>query len=212
VVTLGAKADPETDDIRVDGRRLKGAPERRHLLMYKPVGVISTRADPQRRTTVIDLLAKAGIKGYFFPVGRLDYDSEGLIILTNDGAFGERIAHPRYQLERTYEARVLGVPDERDLERLQRGVTIDGRRTGPAKVVLRRTHEEREGSQATLEFVLREGRNRQVRRMCEAIGHPVAHLRRTRIGSITAKGLKPGQIRDLTPTEIRSLTTVPLPT
>src|SRR5262245_9027423 len=145
VTELGTKADPERDDIRVDGRRLKGAPERRHLLMYKPAGVISTRADPERRTTVIDLLVRAGVKGYFYPVGRLDYDSEGLIILTNDGAFGERIAHPRYQLERTYEARVLGVPDERDIERLSRGIVIEGRRTGPAKVKLRGVEDTKDG-------------------------------------------------------------------
>lgn len=206
VTELGTKADPDVDQIRVDGRRLKSAPERRYLLMYKPRGVVSTRADPQRRTTVIDLLVKAGIKGYFYPVGRLDYESEGLLILTNDGAFAERVSHPRYELERTYEAVVLGVPDPHDLDRLERGVLIEGRRTGPAKVKLRRTMPAGKGT-ALLEFVLREGRNRQVRNMCDAIGHPVEHLRRTRIGTITDRGLRAGQIRDLTPAEIKALTT-----
>src|SRR5439155_8438124 len=117
------KADPAHDEIRVDGRRLsKTSPDRRYLLLYKPRGVVSTRSDPQRRTTVIDLLARAGVRGYFYPVGRLDYESEGLIVLTNDGAFAERLMHPRYELERTYEAAVLGVPDAHDLERLQRGI------------------------------------------------------------------------------------------
>ena len=126
VSTLGSKADPGDDMIKVDGRRLKFDADRRYLLMYKPRGVVSTRIDPQQRTTVIDLVARAGIRGYFYPVGRLDYDSEGLIILTNDGDFAERVAHPRYELDRTYEALVEGIPDERDLERLRRG--IDHRR------------------------------------------------------------------------------------
>ena len=196
VTELGSKADPDRDQIRVDGRRLKAQTERRYLLLDKPAGVVSTRADPQRRTTVIDLLARAGIHGYFYPVGRLDHDSEGLIILTNDGDFAERVAHPRYELERTYEARVLGVPDAHDLERLARGIVIDGKRTARAKVALHG---------ARLHIVLTEGRNRQVRRMCEAIGHPVVSLRRTRIGSITDRGMKPGQIRDLSAAEVASL-------
>ena len=205
VSTLGSKADPSRDDIRVDGRRLKIAPQRRYLLMYKPTGVVSTRVDPQRRLTVIDLLADAGIRGYFYPVGRLDYDSEGLIVLTNDGAFAERMSHPRYEVERTYEARVLGVPDAHDLNRLARGLTIDGQRTGPAKIRLLGVKKTADQQRATLEFVLREGRNRQVRRMCEAIGHPVETLKRTRLGPLTTKGLKPGQVRDLTDDEIGRL-------
>src|SRR5215510_15481956 len=116
VTELGTKADPDRDDVRVDGRRLGKTPERRYLLMNKPRGVVSTRTDPQRRTTVIDLLARAGIGGYFYPVGRLDADSEGLMLLTNDGDFAERVTHPRYELTRTYEAEVAGVPDAHDLE------------------------------------------------------------------------------------------------
>ena len=166
---------------------------------------MSTRSDPQRRKTVVDLVAAAGVKGYFYPVGRLDYDSEGLILLTNDGEFADRVTHPRYELDRTYEALVLGVPDERDLDRLRRGVTIDGQRTLPAEVQVLRVIESRDGSQAVLELTLREGRNRQVRYMCDAIGHPVDRLRRTRIGTISDRGLRPGQIRDLTPTEIALL-------
>jgi pseudouridine synthase len=205
VTALGTRADPARDDIRLDGRRVRTAPTRRYLLLYKPRGVVSTRSDPQRRTTVIDLLARAGIDGYFFPVGRLDYDSEGLLLLTNDGSFAEHVTHPRYQLERTYEAQVEGVPDERDLERLRKGVEIDGRRTAPARVKRVRVVPVRGGEQTVLEIVIHEGRNRQVRRMCDAIAHPVARLRRTRIGPVTGRGLKPGDLRDLTPAEIRAL-------
>jgi pseudouridine synthase len=206
VAKLGAKADPVSDEIKVDGRRVKPPATRRYLLLYKPRGVVSTRTDPQRRTTVVDLAARAGISGYLYPVGRLDYESEGLIILTNDGEFAERVLHPRYELERTYEAEVEGVPDERDLDRLRRGVEIDGRRTQPARVKLLGVGRTRNGERARLELVLREGRNRQVRYMCDAIAHPVARLRRTRIGRISAQGLRPGDLRDLTEGEIRGLT------
>jgi pseudouridine synthase len=203
---LGTKADPERDEIKVDGRRLGRAPERRYLLMNKPRGVVSTRTDPQRRTTVIDLLSRAKIKGYFYPVGRLDADSEGVILLTNDGEFAERVTHPRYEMERTYEAQVEGVPDPRDLERLRKGIIIEGRRTAAAQVRLVRVVPGKENSQAVVELTIREGRNRQIRRMCDAIAHPVARLRRTRIGTISGGGLRPGQIRDLTPAEILALT------
>ncbi len=205
VTELGTKADPDTDEIKVDGRRLKAAPSKRHLLMYKPVGVMSTRSDPQRRRTVIDLLSQAGITGYFYPVGRLDYDSEGLIILTNDGSFAERVTHPRYELERTYEAVVEGVPDERDLDRLRRGVPVDGERTQKARISLKRTMAGRKGEQSVLEVVIYEGRNRQVRKMCDAIAHPVARLRRVRIGTISDSRLRPGDFRDLTAPEVRAL-------
>lgn len=205
VTALGAKADPDTDDVRVDGRRLKVAGPRRYLLMNKPRGVLSTRSDPQQRRTVIDLLAAAGVSGYFYPVGRLDYDSEGLILLTNDGAFAEKVTHPRYELERTYEALVAGVPDERSLERLRRGVVIEGKRTLPAAVRLVRTIDGRRSPQALLEITLREGRNRQVRHMCDAIAHPVDRLRRIRIGGLTDRNLRPGAIRDLTPAEVKAL-------
>lgn len=207
VTELGTKADLERDDVKVDGRRLKAPPVRRYLLMFKPRGVVSTRSDPQRRTTVVDLVARGGVGGYYYPVGRLDSDSEGLILLTNDGEFAERVTHPRYELERTYEAQVAGVPDDRDLDRLRRGIEIDGRRTLPARVRLLRVLESGSGSRGVIEITIREGRNRQVRHMCDAIGHPVDRLRRTRIGTITDKSLRPGEFRDLTPAEIRALTT-----
>ncbi|HYN06884.1 MAG TPA: pseudouridine synthase [Vicinamibacterales bacterium] len=206
VAELGTKADPDRDDIKVDGRRLKAAPVRRYLLLNKPRNIVSTRSDPQGRPTVVDLVARAGIGGYFYPVGRLDFDSEGLLILTNDGEFAERVTHPRYQLDRTYEALVEGTPDERDLERLRRGIVIDGRRTLPAKVRRLRAVQSRAGERTLLEIIIREGRHRQVRRMCDAIAHPVGRLRRTRIGTITSRGLGPGELRELTAAELRALT------
>jgi 23S rRNA pseudouridine2605 synthase len=207
VTELGTKADASKDEIKVDGRRLpKTTPDHRYLLLYKPRQVISTRADPQRRTTVIDLLSAAGVKGYFYPVGRLDYESEGLMLLTNDGEFAERVMHPRYELERAYEARVLGVPDTADLQRLERGIVLDGRRTLPTTVTVRGSKRAGEDHETTIEIVLREGRNRQVRSMFEAVGHPVSRLKRVRIGALTDRGLMPGQIRDLTPDEVSGLT------
>jgi 23S rRNA pseudouridine2605 synthase len=201
---LGTRADPVTDDIRVDGRRLP-KPERRHLLMYKPRGYVSTRSDPEGRPTVIELLERAKIRGYFYPAGRLDYDSDGLLILTNDGTFAERLMHPRYQLERAYEARVRGVPDSKALDRLRKGVPLDGQRTQPAGVSVLRVMEGKSTPQAVVEVVLKEGRNRQVRRMFEAVGHPVLRLTRVRIGTIRTGDLRPGDIRELTPREVASL-------
>jgi pseudouridine synthase len=201
---LGTRADPSTDDIRVDGRRLP-RPERRYLLMYKPRGYVSTRSDPEHRPTVIELLERARIRGYFYPVGRLDYDSDGLLILTNDGSFAERLMHPRYGLERTYEARVRGVPDAKTLDRLRKGIPLDGERTQPADVNIVHVKEGQSTPQAVVEVVLREGRNRQVRRMFEAVGHPVLRLTRVRIGKIGIGILKPGEIRELAPREVASL-------
>lgn len=201
---LGTRADPAEDDIRVDGRRLP-RPERRYLLMYKPRGYVSTRSDPEKRPTVIELLERARIRGYYYPVGRLDYESDGLIILTNDGAFAERLMHPRYGLERAYEARVRGIPDRKALDRLRTGVPLDGERTQPAGVTILKVLEGKSTPQAVVEVVLKEGRNRQVRRMLEAVGHPVLRLTRVRIGAIGIGILKPGDIRDLAPREIEML-------
>jgi 23S rRNA pseudouridine2605 synthase len=206
VTALGTKVTPDRDEVRVDGRKLAAAPTRRYLLLNKPLGVVSTRRDPQGRPTVTDLLVKAGIRGYFFPVGRLDYDTEGLLLLTNDGALAERLSHPRYGLPRTYEVRVEGSPDERDLMRLQRGMLLDGRYTKQARVRRLREVRGKRGTQTDLEITIHEGRNRQVRRMCDAMAHPVVRLRRTRFGPIVDTTLDSGQVRDLRPVELRALT------
>jgi 23S rRNA pseudouridine2605 synthase len=192
---LGSKADAARDDIRVDGRRIKTSERRLYLLLNKPRGYVTTRSDPERRPTVIDLLK--GVREYVYPVGRLDYDSEGLLILTNDGDLASRLTHPSHEVPRVYEAQLLGTPDEHDLERLRRGLVIDGRRTGPADVRVLKA--------GLLLITIREGRNRQVRKMCEAIGHPVDRLRRIAIGPLKDSRLKAGQWRELTAEEVRKL-------
>jgi pseudouridine synthase len=195
---MGVKADPAADDIRVDGRRVKSAERHRYILLNKPAGYVTTRSDPQRRRTVIDLLG--GVREYVYPVGRLDYDTEGLLLLTNDGELAARLTHPRHGIERTYEARVAGIPDDDALERLRRGISLDGRRTLPADVRMLGGSRD-----AVVLMTIREGRNRQVRRMLEAVGHPVQKLKRTRIGPLADRRLKAGEWRDLSDAEIRTL-------
>lgn len=202
VTELGSKAGPG-DDVRVDGRRVKGAERLRYLLLYKPRGVVTTRSDPGRRKTVIDLLASVG--EYVYPVGRLDYDSEGLLLLTNDGDLAASLTHPRHGIEREYHAWVVGHPDAQALDRLRRGIPLDGHRTRPAHVTSLDAGRGRRIGHTLLAFVLQEGRNRQVRRMCEAVGHPVDTLTRVRIGPIHDPRLKAGQYRDLRAEEIKKL-------
>ncbi len=192
---LGTKADAGRDDIRVDGRRVKVVQQHLYLLVNKPRGYVSTRSDPEHRPTVLDLLQ--GIREYVYPVGRLDYDSEGLIILTNDGDLAAKLTHPRHGVARVYEATVLGEPDDHDIDRLQRGVVIDGQKTGPAEV--------KAIGPGHLRVIVREGRNRQVRKMCDAIGHPVTKLTRVAIGPIQDPKLKRGQWREMTDAEVRKL-------
>lgn len=201
---LGTKADPAQDDIRVDGRRIARPSRYRYLLLNKPRGYVTTRADPQRRPTVVDLLA--GVREYVYPVGRLDFDSEGLLLLTNDGDLAARLTHPSHGVARVYEAHVAGTPDAHDLDRLARGVTIDGRRTAPAEVrLVTDRHQHHAARTARVMVTLREGRNRQVRKMFDAIGHPVDHLTRIAIGPLRDARLKVGQWRDLTDAEVASL-------
>ena len=198
---LGTKAEPGKDDIRVDGRRVKIVERHRYLLLNKPRGYVTTRSDPEQRPTVIDLLR--GITEYVYPVGRLDFETEGLLLLTNDGDLAARLTHPKHGIARVYEARVLGVPDPRDLERLAKGVVIEGRRTERAGVKL--LPHGRDAKQSTVAVTIHEGRNRQVRKMFEMIGHPVSRLRRVAIGPLTDETLKTGRWRDLTAEEVKRL-------
>ena len=198
---LGTKADPSRDDIRVDGSRIKIVEQHRYILLNKPRGYVTTRSDPERRKTVMDLLR--GVKEYVYPVGRLDYESEGLLLLMNDGDLAAKLTHPSHGIARVYEAKVLGIPDSHDLERLQRGIVIDGRRMRASEVAL--LPQKRDDSGATLLITLREGRNRQVRNMCDAIGHPVDHLKRVAIGPLRDPRLKTGYWRDLNDDEVERL-------
>jgi 23S rRNA pseudouridine2605 synthase len=194
---LGTKADLSKDDLRVDGVRIKPPGQPVYLLLNKPKGVVTTRHDPEGRTTVMDLVPSvAGL----FPVGRLDVTTEGLILLTNDGAFAEKVSHPRYEVARVYRAKVRGLPDARALGRLREGVRVEGERltVDAVKVV------EAENN-AWLEVRLHEGKNHEVKRMLEAVGHPVSKLRRVAIGPVSDRGLSPGEFRHLSPAEVRSL-------
>src|SRR3954451_4293278 len=132
VTALGTKANADADEIKVDGRRIHAQKRKRYILLHKPRGYITSRSDPQGRPTVLDLLR--AVPEYIYPVGRLDYDSEGLLLLTNDGELAARLTHPRHEVDKVYEARVRGVPDEHTLDRLARGVTVEGRRTSPARL------------------------------------------------------------------------------
>ncbi len=200
---LGTKADPGADDIRVDGRRVRAAQRLRYILLNKPRGYVTTRSDPARRPTVMDLLR--GVKEYVYPVGRLDYDSEGLLLLTNDGELAARLAHPRHEVERLYEARVRGIPDAHALDRLASGIVIEGRKTAPAAVKLAKKLDAESGPQALVLVGIHEGRHRQVREMFDAVGHPVMRLRRVRIGPIRDEQLKTGAYRELTAAEVARL-------
>lgn len=203
VRTLGAKADPATDEVRVDGRRLRLDRRQRYILLNKPRGYVTTREDPQGRRTVMDLLI--GVREYVYPVGRLDYDSEGLLLLTSDGDLAARLMHPRHDVERVYEAIVLGVPAEGALDNLRRGIFLDGERTRPAQVRRGGTVAKGRQSLTRLTITLKEGRNRQVRRMCASIGHPVRKLTRLRVGPIRLGDLPPGRWRELSPQEVEKL-------
>jgi len=182
-----------SDDVRVDGRVI-GAQRLRHVLLNKPRGTITTARDPQGRPTVVDLV---GGEVRVVPVGRLDRDTTGVLLLTNDGALAHRLAHPRYEVEKTYVADVDGEPTDDALRRLADGVDLDDGRTAPAGV--------RRVAPSRLELVLHEGRNRQVRRMLEAVGHPVTRLRRSRYAGLGPGRLRPGQWRDLSAGEVASL-------
>jgi pseudouridine synthase len=201
VTEMGTKADPARDDIRVDGRRIKATERLRYILLYKPAGYVTTRSDPQHRRTVIDLLR--GVREYVYPVGRLDYDTQGILLVTNDGDLAAKLTHPRHQVDRTYEASVSGMPDDEAIDRLRRGIPLDGRRTRPADVLL--VNKGRRDRNGVLIITIREGRNRQVRRMLDAVGHPVESLRRIRFGPLGIRGLRPGDWRDLTDAEVEKL-------
>lgn len=194
---LGTKADVTRDDVRVDGVRIRPPERRVYLVLNKPRGTVTTRHDPEGRTTVMDLVpAVAGL----FPVGRLDVTTEGLLLLTNDGAFAERVSHPRYEVPRVYEAKVHGVPDEKTLERLRRGVRVEGEALSADRVRVLEAD-----NNAWLEVTLHEGKRHEVKRMLETVGYPVSKLRRVAFGPVTTRGLEPGQFRHLTPQEVGAL-------
>jgi len=183
----------QADDVRLDGRPV-GAQRLRHVLLNKPRGTITTARDPEGRPTVVDLV---GGDIRVVPVGRLDRDTTGVLLLTNDGPLAHRLAHPRYGVEKTYVAEVEGEPGDAVIGALAEGIELDDGPTAPARVQLL--------GPSRLELVLHEGRNRQVRRMLEAVGHPVVKLRRARYAGLGPGRLRPGEWRDLTPGEVARL-------
>jgi len=192
VAGLGRRVDPEHDEIEVDGTLIAVAAGLVHYLLNKPAGVVTTASDPEGRPTVVELVPA---QPRVFPVGRLDAATEGLLILTNDGPLAHRLTHPRFGIDKEYVAEVRGAPRPAAVRALRRGVELDDGLTAPAKVSL--------VGPSVLRITIHEGRNRQVRRMCEAVGHPVVRLVRTRIGPISDRRLGPGRWRALGADEVR---------
>ncbi len=200
VQEMGVKVDPSRDKVEFDGK-LVDLPQQSsvYFLFHKPRGYITTRRDERGRQTIFDLLR--GIKTRVFPVGRLDKESEGLLLLTNDGELAHRLMHPAYRVEKEYWVEVEGELTDEKIERLETGITVDGERFQPVKVrVVQRSR-----SETRLTMVLREGRKRQIRRMCQAVGHPVRRLIRIREGQICLGDLPPGRYRPLTEEETHQL-------
>jgi len=194
VAELGRRVDVNCDEVAVRGVIIGVRPGLVHLLLHKPAGVVTTADDPQGRPTVLDFVPA---DPRVFPVGRLDMETEGLLLLTNDGDLAHRLTHPSFGVEKEYVAHIEGEPTRGALRMLREGVDLDDGRTAPAKATM--------VGPGVLRLTIHEGRNRQVRRMCEAIGHPVKRLIRTRIGPLADRKLKPGQWRELTGEELRSL-------
>ncbi|HVE46593.1 MAG TPA: pseudouridine synthase [Acidimicrobiales bacterium] len=191
---LGRRVNVDRDTVEVDGVRVGVRENLVYYLLNKPPGVVTTASDPQGRRTVIDLVP---LEPRVFPVGRLDADTEGLLLLTNDGELAHRLTHPSFGVEKEYLAEVASRPSLTALQRLRRGVVLDDGQTAPARVVL--------VAPTALRITIHEGRNRQVRRMCASVGHPVVRLVRTRIGPLAERGLRPGQWRPLSLAERRAL-------
>lgn len=196
VTELGTKADPEKDHIKVRGKLINVKQEKVYILLNKPIGYLTSRSDPQKRQLVTDLVGPYASKVH--PVGRLDLNTEGLILLTNDGEFTNLIAHASHNVPKVYEAKVKGKPSEWQINKISRGVEIDGTKTAPAKI---RLMEETE-TNAWYEVTLHEGRNQQIRKMFDSIGHSVVKLRRIAIGFLKDEKMKPGEFRFLREAEV----------
>jgi pseudouridine synthase len=196
---LGLKVDEEKDVVRVAGRKIQVKPKPVYILLNKPAGYLVTLKDPFQRPTIRSLLPAS--RGRVFPVGRLDLESEGLLLLTNDGELAYRLSHPRFGVKKAYLAKVRGEPNRDALRRLERGVYLEGEKTAPATATLLAPGQK----SSWLRLELQEGRKREVREMCRAVGHPVLELRRVEFAGLALEDLKPGQWRHLEPREVRRL-------
>ncbi|QXE92871.1 pseudouridine synthase [Geomonas subterranea] len=206
VTELGTKADPDTDTITVDGKSITVTEQRVYLLLYKPVGYMTTMKDPEGRPIVTDLLK--GIKERVYPVGRLDYNTEGLLLLTNDGAFANMLMHPSHEVDKGYLVRVSGQVSAEQIRRLAEGVKLEDGMTAPAKVLPVSESE----NNSWISITIHEGRYRQVRRMCEAVGLNVVRLKRSRYDFLVIGDMKPGDFRHLTADEVAKLRRKTVPT
>jgi len=205
VTELGVKADPEQNVIEVDGKKITEMEKLIYILLFKPAGYVSTVHDPQKRRTVLDLIS--GIKERVYPVGRLDYDTSGLLILTNDGQLTHELIHPSREVEKTYRAMVKGIPHSVSLKKLATGIELDDGKTAPAQVKIKKT----DGDHALIDITIHEGKNRQVRRMFTAVGHPVIWLKRIAFGFLDLGKMKPGEWRYLTKQEVERLKSLSKP-
>jgi len=202
VATLGDRVDPETGSVAVDGVTVNLDPNVRYYALHKPSGVLTTMRDPQGRPDIRGFLPPAGPR--VFPVGRLDRDSEGLLLLTNDGELGNRLLHPRYAVEKEYLAEVDGAPTTRQIAAIRRGVELDDGFAKPASARIVATS----GPRGAIRLVMTEGRKREVRRLLAAVGLPVTRLVRLRIGPVTLGALEPGAVRELSTEEVHALARV----
>ena len=198
VQTMGLKVDPSRDLVACNGQPINFE-QKIYVLVNKPAGYVTTLADPQGRPVVVDLVADFPQR--LFPVGRLDLDTEGALLMTNDGELGNFILHPRYEVNKTYEALVVGSPTPEELRRLERGVEIDGQRTRPADIRVL----DRRGQRTLVEVVIHEGKKRQVRKMFQAINHRVIHLKRTAYGQLRLGRLAPGKYRILSMDDLKKI-------
>lgn len=202
VTEMGRKIDPQRDEVTYLGETISTKDTQMvYLMLHKPEGVVTTAKEQFGRASVMDLIK--GVRERIFPVGRLDYDTSGLLLLTNDGDLTYKLTHPKHDIDKTYIAKLYGVPDEGALQKFRRGVVIDGRRTKPAKIQI--LEREKDGRFCTAEIIIHEGRNRQVRKMCEAIHHPVAQLKRVATGELKLGDLPKGKFRYLTEKEVKYL-------
>lgn len=208
---LGSAADPDSQDIRVDGARVRPGRARRTVVLNKPKGYVTTRADPGRRPTVMDLVPQS--LRSLFPVGRLDMSSTGLLVLTDDGELAYKLTHPRFGIEKSYLVTVTGRPDEKVLDRAKRGIVVDGERLALDEVELLSGRSDKvvpnvdaKDLKTRLRATLRRGKNREIRRIFGVLGHPVVDLHRDRVGGLTLRGVPPGGYRPLSRAEIELLT------
>ena len=199
ITTMGTRVIGGQHKIQVDNKRVTPQTHHLYILLNKPKGYVTTLSDPQGRPIVTSLLGD--IKTRLFPVGRLDLDTEGALLFTNDGDFAQRIQHPKYEVKKSYEALVKGIPSAKQINQLERGIVLEGKKTSPAKIRIQTTFK----NSCLLHITIHEGRKRQVRKMFQAIGHPVNHLKRTSYGQLHLGNLPLGQHKKLNKNDIKKI-------